>query len=368
MSIVPRLALALVFLSCPSAQAEAGPPRPIHGGLTVDFPYRDRVLLKKGRARGGRVWVPSEAMNRGGVFPVVVLLHGVVTRYEHGMHRLLPRYQNLSRVAAAMIRSRRVEPVILAAPSQTKRATFSGTLWTEQGFDLADFVRTVEQVLSARAPGVQVDRARVSVFGHSGAGCGFGGKGLFRIAKQVPSLRRAGFSIPVLGLMDVCFNGKRGGRLLRENLAGTRTRVFAMWVEPEQWGSANYRQIRRFAGALGEGVSVECDRRRYSRCRRFGRRFRLVKARRRALVRAFRDRRFTGTYLPPHSTLPLWFMEEAFRLYLFRPFVLPRFLDRFMVRFGDRFVFDFWRMLNSTRRLRARASLVERLSFFRLRP
>jgi hypothetical protein len=59
-----------------------------------------------------------------------------------------------------------VRPFVLAAPSQTKNAAATRGLWSE--FDLSGFV---DDVAGAMENVLQIDRTRVVVAGHSGAGC-----------------------------------------------------------------------------------------------------------------------------------------------------------------------------------------------------
>lgn len=273
---------------------------------TIDFRYNDSVLLGKGELNGGRVWIPTEVLARPGSVPLVVLLHGIAYGGAGWLHRLLPGSQNLIGVTKRLIAEGAVRPLILAAPSQTVQCGWSGSLWTAGGFDLAHFVMTVERVMADHGLEAKVDRTHISVLGHSGAGCGSGRNGLYRIARQIRKLKIEKIEIRLLGLMDTCFSGETGGRVLERHL-GPDTRVFAMWVEPERWNRFP-RGIKEFAKVLGPWREVSCDLQRYVRCRENRRNDRLYKANEQSLLNSFA--------LHPHDALPIWFMEEALRLFL----------------------------------------------------
>jgi hypothetical protein len=282
---------------------------------TIDFPYNDDVLLEDGQTHGGRVWVPAAARAQTGRFPLIVLLHGIECGKNSRLHRLLPTTQNLAAITKQLIRNDAIDPVVLAAPSQTERAGYSGTLWPKNSFDLVEFVLTVEKVLKSQGLHVSVARRDISVFGHSGAGCGSGKNGLYRIARQRRKLHAHGIRIKVLGLMDVCFGGRDSARLLTHALRKTETKVFGMWVEPEIWGDTNYRFVPEFTRTLGADRKVDCDRKRYASCVVNRRGWRMYEANREHLLSLYFNDRAKRDQLTPHSALPLWFMEEALLLY-----------------------------------------------------
>lgn len=287
----------------------------------IDFPFQDEDLLEKGQRNGGRAWVPGEALVEGGAWPLIVLLHGIDHHGHEPLHRLLRYPQDVTAVAGPLIRSGEVEPVIIAGPSQTDQAGASTTLWPADEFDLARFVQAVDRVLAEKTK-VRVLRSRVSVFGHSGAGCvvtATKANGIFRVAQQAEDLQEDGLHLAVLGLMDICFHGEGGGRFLRSSLAGTRARVFGMWVAPEAWGPSLDRDIEEFTEALGVGDEDEdCDRSRFVGCERNDQGWRMIQARPDVLEAAFARGLPEPLSLEPHDALPLWFMEQALLRYFHR--------------------------------------------------
>jgi len=326
---------------------------PAHGDCVIDFSYRDEQLLEDLHSGGGRVWIPAAARARGGRYPLVVLLHGTdgasaaascassssssssasgassaaasdsdsaAAARPDPLHRLLAPPLDLSRDFGRAIGRGVCAPVLVAAPSQTRDAHSSPALWTADGLDLADFVRVLDAELAALGS-VRIDRRAVSVFGHSGAGCVVTPRernGLFHVADQVGALRNQGIHVRLLGLMDICFHGYGGGRYLRDALAGTSTRVIAMWVEPETWFTSLDRDLDGFARGLGLHGPVPCDPRRYETCLGNKQGWWLFKARRQGLDQGRgsgpvdRDPPDDG-HLTAHSAITRWFVQEALR-------------------------------------------------------
>ncbi len=295
---------------------------PVRGDCVVDFSYRDEKLLQETQTGGGRVWIPAIARQRGGPYPLVVLLHGTDSMTKPGgVHRLLAPPLDLSLEFKSALERGVAVPVIVAAPSQTRDAHASPSLWTSAGFNLADFVTVLEAELSVLGS-ARVDRRRVSVFGHSGAGCVVTSRkrnGLFHVAERVRALRNQGVHVTTLGLMDICFHGYGGGRFLRDALAGTSTRVAAMWVEPQTWYATLDRDPDGFARGLGVSDVVRCDRTRFESCLGNDRGWWLFKARHRPLAQGAQS----GSRSPPgdddldaHSAMTRWFVQEILRRHL----------------------------------------------------
>lgn len=146
-------ALTALSASSPAAAAE-----------TRYFEHQDRRYLYEHQHRGGSALLP-EAASPDTPLPLVVFLHGTNSSAE--LHLWLGGGRlDLRPVVARLIATDKVRPFVLAAPSQTKRATLPRTLWS--GFELAQFV---EDVASATRDAVQIDQNRVIFMGHSGAGC-----------------------------------------------------------------------------------------------------------------------------------------------------------------------------------------------------
>lgn len=182
----------------------------------VDFPFDDQKRLAAGQKNGGRAHVPAGLSTPA---PLLVYLHG---NNESGlMHRGFA-----DAVAGA-------SGVVVAAPSQTVNAKGS-SLWG--GFDLDAFVSAVEA-----ATGVTIDRSRVVVAGHSGAGCS-SGAGIFTTYRNV----RPRLIVDV----DGCMNGVYGSML---GALADKGFAVAAYYQDITWK----RDFAGFAKALGSRGVVE---------------------------------------------------------------------------------------------------------------
>lgn len=115
------------------------------------FPFNDGRWLRPGQKNGGLAHVPKGAR---GKLPLVVWLHG--NNEEGEMRRGVGAPGNdLRKLVPA--------PYVVAAPSQTLGAKGASLF---AGFNLEDFVDAVEKAI-----GASIDRSKVVVIGHSGAGC-----------------------------------------------------------------------------------------------------------------------------------------------------------------------------------------------------
>jgi hypothetical protein len=295
------------------------------GDCVLDFPYNDEALLLGHHSNSGRVWIPEEAREAGGSFPVLVLLHGIDQAEEPDPpHRLMSGALNLAAMVGRKIREDDIPPVLVAAPSQTREVQGSSTLWTAEGFDLSSFLEALERELSETVT-LGIRRDEISVLGHSGAGCVLASSkknGLFRVAEQLADLRKEGIGVRLLGLADICFFGHGGGAYLASRIEGTGARVFAMWVEPERWNGLD-RDLGGFSRALGATSPLPCSTARYEECLQAPDGSMVFKARQETLTQAFGtvsplpgNQLATEEGLPPHEALVFWLLEEALGLFL----------------------------------------------------
>ncbi len=128
------------------------------------FAYADERLLRWPQHDGGAAFIPRGTEGEAPV-ALVVLLHG--TNPSADLHLWLGGGgRDLRPIVTSLVGSGLVSPFVLAAPSQTKSASSGSTLWN--AFELATFVAAVE---SALGDTLRVDRQRVVLIGHSGAGC-----------------------------------------------------------------------------------------------------------------------------------------------------------------------------------------------------
>lgn len=196
---------------------------------TLYFPHQDARFLYRFQRNGGAATLPDNVGTEEPL-PVVVFLHGTNPTTETHMW-MGGGGKDLRPLAKRLIESGQVKPFILAAPSQTKNAGLAATVW--QDFDLNAFV---EDVVRATEGKVTVDRTRVVLAGHSGAGCNPKG-GL------AADFWSAGVPLPLaLVSIDPCLDRKMGGAFARRP-----TEVpLLLWWQPAIW----IRQPAKFEAAL----------------------------------------------------------------------------------------------------------------------
>lgn len=151
------------------ALATIGPAGAVSAEASRSFAFTwsgDQGQLLAGQSRGGYLHIAGEP-DPGEALPLVVFLHGL--NFGTQLHVWMGGGQADLRASADRV-AENAGAFILAAPSQTANAAAARTLWAS--FDLDAFVDEVSR--AARESGVRVDRDRVLLVGHSGAGCGEG--------------------------------------------------------------------------------------------------------------------------------------------------------------------------------------------------
>lgn len=195
---------------------------PARAATDVSFSFDDERLLQADEREGGLVHLTEPADEPRGL---LVFLHGINERGP--LHRGLGAGSfDVRAIVDELAEADHIEPVLVAGPSQTRDAWTGSRLWAD--FDLDRFVAATEQ-----AAGVKVDRGRIVLVGHSGAGCNPTGGLLSPRGKIVP---RA--IVPT----DVCMDD-RFGKLFAQLTAVTAVHVLfqdAIWP----------REIGAFKGAF----------------------------------------------------------------------------------------------------------------------
>jgi hypothetical protein len=220
-----RLGRALGVLAGALGLAWAAPAE----AKTLYFPHQDARFLYRFQRNGGAAVLPESASAREPL-PLVVFLHGTNATSE--LHMWLGGGgKDLRPLVKRLIDSGQVKPFVLAAPSQTKNAGLAATVW--QSFDLNSFV---DDVVRATEGVANIDRARIVLAGHSGAGCNPSG-GL------AADFWSAGVPLPLaLVSIDPCLDRKMGGAFARRP-----TEVpLLLWWQPAIW----VRQPDKFTAAL----------------------------------------------------------------------------------------------------------------------
>lgn len=150
-------ALGFLMALCAEAAAE-----------TRYFAHADEQYLFERQSKGGAALLPDDVAPNT-LLPLIVFLHGTNSVGE--LHLWFGGAgRDLQPLATRLMKEQKTSPFVLAGPSQTKGAAMPRTLWDR--FDLNAFV---EDVAHATEDVVQIDRRRVVVVGHSGAGCNASG-------------------------------------------------------------------------------------------------------------------------------------------------------------------------------------------------
>lgn len=149
------------------------PPPPPLDGVSYEYQYDGADVGHKERAWLGRAFVHSSlATVPGKAAPILVFLHGMNT--DLIKYRWMGGGQegDVRRIVAELMEEGSVTPMIVAAPSTIDPVTASNAVLLWPAFDLDGFLDRT----AARLAGVAtIDRSRVIVVGHSGAGCNIRG-------------------------------------------------------------------------------------------------------------------------------------------------------------------------------------------------
>jgi hypothetical protein len=226
------VARAVALLTGLSALAGAGELR----AKTLYFPHRDARFLYPYQRNGGAALVPTSAGTEAPL-PVVVFLHGTNPTSEPHLW-LGGGGKDLRPLVQRLIDGGEVSPFVFAAPSQTKNAGLARKVW--QDFDLNQFV---DDVVRATLGQVTIDRSRVVLAGHSGAGCNPSGG----LAADYWS---AGMPLPLaLISVDPCLDRKMGGAFARRPVEVP----LLLWWQPAIW----VREPAKFTAALANEKPAE---------------------------------------------------------------------------------------------------------------
>lgn len=161
------------------------PPPPPLDGVSYEYQYDGADVGHKERAWLGRAFVHSSlATVPAKAAPILVFLHGMNT--ELIKYRWMGGGQegDVRRIVAELMEEGLVTPMIVAAPSTIDPVTASNAVLLWPAFDLDAFLDRTAARLDGLAT---IDRSRVIVVGHSGAGCNIrGGLATALHAKTAP--------------------------------------------------------------------------------------------------------------------------------------------------------------------------------------
>jgi hypothetical protein len=153
----------------PRKTAAKPPPPPPLDGISYAYDYDASDIGRPSLAWSGRVFVhrkaavaPEEAR------PLLVFIHGLNT--EKIKHRWMGGGQegDVRRIVAELIEGGHVPPLLVAGPSAVDPIAVGNAMTSWPAFDLDTFLDRT----TARLAGLStIDKTRIIVAGHSGAGC-----------------------------------------------------------------------------------------------------------------------------------------------------------------------------------------------------
>jgi hypothetical protein len=209
---------------------------PASAAETRYFRHADERYLYPHQRNGAAALLPERAAPDIAV-PLVIFLHGTNSMAEPHLW-FGGGGRDLRPVAARLMKERKARQFVLAGPSQTKGAALAHTLWS--GFDLDAFV---DDVVAATRDALQIDRSKVVVAGHSGAGCNPTGG----LARQFWAT--ATVTPLALASIDPCLDGEMGGAFAKR----PADVPLLVWWQSAIW----VREPEAFWGALVAGKPVE---------------------------------------------------------------------------------------------------------------
>ena len=141
---------------------------PTLDGNTYDFDYDGKDIGRPERGWLGRSFLHSKTLiDPARPMPILVFLHGMNT--EQIKYRWMGGGQegDVRRIVSTLMASDQIPPMIVAGPSTIDAVTASNAILLWPGFDLDPFLDRTQERLQGL---VTIDRSRVIVAGHSGAG------------------------------------------------------------------------------------------------------------------------------------------------------------------------------------------------------
>ncbi|HEY4121608.1 MAG TPA: hypothetical protein VGM56_27270 [Byssovorax sp.] len=227
------LVVAAISLAPAAAHADKKPPPlPPLPGATVDFEYDAAETGHKDRAWSGRAFVHQDVSAKEAT-PLLVFIPGMNT--ERIKYRWIGggTEGDVRRIVADMIDAGAIPPIVVAGPSSTDAVTMSNAVLSWPAFDLDTFIDRTIVALSGTA---RIDRRRVVVAGHSGAGCNVKNG----IASALLGVKR---STVLAGLViDVCMQTDLATAL---NRVSKDTSLVVAWQEIS-WSNRPTTDFRRY--------------------------------------------------------------------------------------------------------------------------
>jgi hypothetical protein len=239
-----------------SVASVAAEPSPTLPGETIDRPFDGaKVTQHHDESYVNRIYLPAgvAAASVRDPLPLLVFLHGV--NRTHRAHRFSGNEgdPDIRQIVGALVDEGAVPPLVLAAPSSVLSCDYPLSMWPS--FDLDRLVEDTARTLRGR---VSLDRGRVVLVGHSGAGCNATGGVFGAVHESTLALRSvmlvdtclAPDNAPGLTTLapstdivvtyqtrswDRPFDAFRAGFFAARVADVSRERTFAMTVFEERW-------------------------------------------------------------------------------------------------------------------------------------
>jgi hypothetical protein len=267
--------LVAACVGCAAALV-AGDTRAAAPGETIELLPEATERGGQQRSWKGRAWLhPAVLADPERGRPLVVFMHGL--NRDRVPHRWMGVRSDpdLRMLVAGLVEAGLMEPAIVAAPTTTSECDMPRLMWP--AFNLSRFLALTIRSLEGRAT---VDRRRVILVGHSGAGCNTRG-GMVTAMASEPGL------LAVLAV-DVCMDVEAAPLFA---LAEPDTEVVVTW-QPVGWP----RPFARF-----EHVFQEISGERHARARRLVERWDINLAAAHHIIVEKSLARWLPRWLPPEA-------------------------------------------------------------------
>jgi hypothetical protein len=212
-------------------EKKPAPLPPLPDGKQVDFDYDGSDVGHAERAWWGRAWVhPEAAKTPDKALPIFVFLHGTNTELIKYRWIGAGNEGDVRRMVSTLIDGGKIQPILVAAPSQIKAESTVNALTAWPAFDLDHFLEKATKALKGIAT---IDRTKVIVAGHSGGACNPKG-GVFS------ALQSKGLYAALI--MDGCMSPDLG--VLAGSSTTSKTHVAATW-QTQSWDKRPFDEFLR---------------------------------------------------------------------------------------------------------------------------
>lgn len=153
-------------------------------GKTVDYEYDGSDVKSKSRAYTGRIFFHEKALRSTKPVPLVIFMHGL--NRDLIPHRWIGggNEGDVRKIVSDLMESGAIPPVVLAGPGSVQKEAVS----FGASFPVFDHDKFVDQVVEHSKDLADIDRTKIIVTGHSGAGCSDKGGIVPAVTAKTPPL------------------------------------------------------------------------------------------------------------------------------------------------------------------------------------